>query len=152
MTSVSPETWKEEKNMPARDLYHNQVKEALMKDGWHITDDPLHLKWGVKDLYVDLGAEQLLAAEKAECKIAVEIKSFVGTSEMAEFEKAIGQYMVYGDVLDEVEPERQLYLAVNEYTYVNLFEEPIGQLLVKKHAIKLLVFDPMQEVIVKWIN
>ena len=40
--------------MPGRDVYHNHVKHALIKDGWMITDDPLHLEWGVKDLYVDL--------------------------------------------------------------------------------------------------
>ena len=48
--------------MPARDIYHDAVKNALLKDGWTITDDPLHLKWGQKDMYVDLGAQQLLAA------------------------------------------------------------------------------------------
>lgn len=49
--------------MPAKDIYHDAVKNALIKDGWIITDDPLHLKWGQKDMYVDLGAKQLLAAE-----------------------------------------------------------------------------------------
>ena len=75
--------------MPARDRYHNQVKQALIKDGWTITDDPLRLKWGKKDLYVDLGAEQLLTAEKGLHKIAVEVKSFVGQSEVDDLEKAL---------------------------------------------------------------
>ncbi len=26
--------------MPAKDIYHNEVKNALIKDGWTITDDP----------------------------------------------------------------------------------------------------------------
>jgi hypothetical protein len=39
--------------MPARDIYHDAVKNALVKEGWIITDDPLHLKWGHKDMYVD---------------------------------------------------------------------------------------------------
>ncbi|WP_375513850.1 element excision factor XisH family protein [uncultured Nostoc sp.] len=34
-----------------------------------ITDDPLHLKWGQKDMYVDLRAKQLLAAEQGTKKI-----------------------------------------------------------------------------------
>lgn len=75
---------------------------------------------------MDLGAEQLLAAEKDIRKIAVEVKSLAGLSEMDDLEKAIGQYVVYHDVLLQVEPERDLYLAVNEETFVNLFEEPIG--------------------------
>ena len=30
--------------MPARDLYHDAVKAALIKDGWTITDDPFMIK------------------------------------------------------------------------------------------------------------
>ncbi|MDZ8262468.1 MAG: element excision factor XisH family protein [Nostoc sp. ChiQUE01b] len=32
--------------MPARDRYHENLKNALIKDAWTITDDPFHLKWG----------------------------------------------------------------------------------------------------------
>jgi len=81
--------------MPARDRYHDQVKNALIRDGWTITHDPLHVRWGKKDMYVDLGVEQILAAEKGSRKIAVEVKSFLGLSEMADLEQAIGQYTVY---------------------------------------------------------
>jgi hypothetical protein len=62
--------------MPAKDIYHNIVIESLKKDGWLITDDPFKVKCGTKDLYIDLGAEKLIAAEKGQQKIAVEIKSF----------------------------------------------------------------------------
>lgn len=62
--------------MPAKDVYHDVVRTALEKDSWVITDDPFRLKIGSKDLYVDLGAEKLLAAQKGETKIAVEVKSF----------------------------------------------------------------------------
>jgi XisH protein len=59
--------------MPAKDRYHQSAKNALIKDGWIITHDPLHLKWGKRDMYVDLGAEKLIAAEKAGQRIAVEV-------------------------------------------------------------------------------
>jgi hypothetical protein len=75
--------------MPAKDIYHDAVKKALVKDGWNITHDPLRLQWGAKDLYIDLGAEQLLAAEKGERKIAVEIKGFVSPSAVADLENAL---------------------------------------------------------------
>ena len=52
--------------MPALDIYHDQVKNALIKDGWTITDDPLTIRFGRKVLYVDLAAQRLLAAERAE--------------------------------------------------------------------------------------
>ena len=87
--------------MPARDLYHDSVKKALVKDGWRITHDPLRLTWGKKDMYVDLGAERLMAAQKDNELIAVEVKSFIGASSMADLEGAIGQYILYFDVLQE---------------------------------------------------
>lgn len=57
--------------MPVKDIYHNTVRAALEKDGWAITDDPLKLKWGIRELFIDLGATKLLAAQKGEQKIAV---------------------------------------------------------------------------------
>ena len=99
--------------MPAKDLYHDAIKAALTKDGWTITDDPLTLRWGPKDLFVDLGAEKLLTAEKAGRKIAVEIKSFLGQSDVEDLRNALGQYVLYQQVLEEVEPDREIYLAIH---------------------------------------
>ena len=137
--------------MPARDIYHHAVKQALINDGWTITDDPLHLKWGRKDMYIDLGASQLLAAQKEERKIAVEVKTFGGRSEMDDLEKALGQYVLYFDVLSELQPERLLYLALPIWAYESLFEEPLGQLLLRKKRLRLIVFEPTQELIDRWI-
>lgn len=123
-----------------------------MKDGWTITHDPLILKFGKKDLYVDLNATQLLAAEKAEHKIAVEIKSFTGRSDVDDLEKALGQYILYQDILVELEPERSLYLAISDKVFEDLFEEPIGKLLLKNRRLKLLTFEPSQEMINQWIT
>jgi hypothetical protein len=81
--------------MPAKDIYHNNVKNALIKDGWIITHDPLTIKWGKKDIYIDLGAEQIIAAQKIDAKIAVEIKSFIGESEVEDLKNAIGQFGSY---------------------------------------------------------
>jgi len=137
--------------MPARDLFHENVRNALVKDGWTVTHDPLALKWGTTDLYVDLGAERLLAAEKENQRIAVEIKSFVSPSEIEDLKNALGQFVLYHDILSRVAPERELYLAVRESTFVSLFEEPIGKLLLENRRVRLLVFDPRTEVIVRWI-
>ena len=71
--------------MAAKDKFHNVVKIAIEKDGWTITDDPLFIRAEDVDFYIDLGAEKVLAAEKAGQKIAVEIKSFLGASEVNEF-------------------------------------------------------------------
>ncbi|MFM9157316.1 MAG: element excision factor XisH family protein, partial [Dolichospermum sp.] len=76
--------------MPAKDIYHNTVKTALEKDGWKITDDPFKLKWGLRELFVDLGSKKLLIAEKAERRIIVEIKSFINPSAIADLQNALG--------------------------------------------------------------
>ncbi|MEY2830752.1 MAG: hypothetical protein RLZZ574_10 [Cyanobacteriota bacterium] len=137
--------------MPAKDIFHDNVKNALIKDGWNITNDPLKLQWGNKDLYVDLGAEKLIAAEKENHKIAVEIKSFVGNSQVADLQQALGQYTLYLDIIEETEPERILYLAIRETTYEDIFIEPIGQILLNKKRLKLIVFDADREEIIQWI-
>ena len=137
--------------MPMRDRYHTPVKNALIKAGWTVTHDPFSLKYGLKDMYIDLGAKQFIAAENKDRKIAVEIKSFLGLSELDDLEKALGQYILYLDVLAKVEPDRELFLAVNENVYYDLFEEPIGQLLINNGRLRLIVIDPQLEVIQRWI-
>ena len=86
--------------MPAKDIYHNNVRTALEKDGWTITKDPLPLKIGGRSLFVDLGAEKIFAAEKQGRKIAVEVKSFLAASPVHDLEEALGQYIVYEDILE----------------------------------------------------
>jgi hypothetical protein len=137
--------------MPARDLYHDVVKSALIADGWTITDDPLKLHVGKKDLFVDLGAERLLAADKDGRKIAVEVKSFLGASEVADLENALGQYVLYREILEENESDRLIYLAVSVEVYEDLFKEPIGQLVLRRTHLRVIVFDPEKRVIVQWI-
>ncbi|MDJ0597724.1 MAG: XisH family protein [Crocosphaera sp.] len=138
--------------MPAKDIYHDTVRTALEKDGWKITHDPLVIRWGKRDLYIDLGAEKLIAAERDNQKIAIEIKSFVSKSPIDDLEKALGQYILYYDLLIKLQPERLLYLAIHQEAYVEVFEDPIGQVLLDNKRIKLLVFDAIEEVILKWIT
>jgi hypothetical protein len=138
--------------MPARNRYHKQVVRALEKDGWRVTHEPLHIKLGERDLYVDLGAQKLLAAEKDDRRIAVEIQSFVSISEVEDLRNALGQFTLYHDVLATLDPERTLYLAVPDISYGDLFQEPIAQLLLANGRFRLLVFDPQEEVIQQWIG
>ncbi len=137
--------------MPAKDLYHNNVISALSKDGWIITDDPLKLKWRSRKMYVDIGAERLIAAEKDKQKIAVEVKSFLSKSGMEDLEDALGQYILYHDVLQELEPDRILYLAIRKYVYDELFLDEVGSLLLKNKRLRLIVFDANAEEILQWI-
>jgi hypothetical protein len=138
--------------MPARDKYHDAVKNALIKDGWDITDDPLHLEWGPRDLYVDLGAEKLFAAEKEGRKIAVEVKSFAGASDMAHLEQALGQYVLYRSKLKRLEPERKLYLAMREAAFEKILTHPDADFLLSDEDVKLLIFSASTEEVKQWLE
>lgn len=136
--------------MPARDIFHESVKRALIKDGWTITHDPFTMSVGQKDVIVDLGTERLLAAEKGSEKIAVEVKTFQGPSDMFDLEVAVGQYVFYRSLLVRREPERKLFLAVPESVFLGTLAEQIAQPVLEDAAIALIAFDPVQERIVKW--
>jgi len=138
--------------MPQYDLYHEPVKRALMKDGWTITDDPFLIEYKGLRLYADLGAEKPIAAEKAGRKIVVEIKVFGTPSPVTELERAIGQYSIYRTLLRRVSPERELFLAVAQDVYQDVFLHPAIQDIVTAHEIRFVVFDPAVEEIVEWIS
>lgn len=74
-------------------------------------------------------------------------------SEVADLEEAIGQYLIYLAVLQEKQPDRILYLAIPEEKLFDLFDESdIGGLVLAKYKIKLIVYNPQLEVILKWIE
>lgn len=137
--------------MPAKDIYHDTVKRALQKDGWIITHDPFPLQIGRKRLSADLGAERLINAEKGTQKIVVEVKSFVGRSDVKDLEQALGQYILYRQVLNEMGIDRSLYLAISQAIFNSVFTIELGQVLLKNQIIKLIVFDDKSEAIVQWI-
>lgn len=138
--------------MPARDIHHAAVRRALERDGWTITHDPLHLRGGGRDFYVDLGAERLLAAERAGQRIAVEVKSFVGRSLVADLEQALGQFVLYRGLLRRLDAERSLFLAVDGPTFNRLFAAPLGPVLIDDERLQVLVFDSEPEELLQWIS
>lgn len=139
--------------MPAKNIYHNAVVHALVADGWTITDDPLRLSFGSRDLYVDLGAERTtIGAEKGEQRIAVEVQSFLNRSVVRDLEEAVGQYEIYRTVLVRSEPDRLLYLAVPRYTFETVLAEQFGQLIISELHLRLLVFDDLRERVIQWIS
>lgn len=136
----------------AKDLFHHAVRRALESDGWIITADPYKVKILGVQYDVDLGAEKLLAAERMNEKIAVEIKSFVGASFIYEFHEALGQYLNYEIGIEVKEPDRLLILAVPENVYTTYFGIEAIRIAVDKFDIKILVFNPITETVSKWIK
>lgn len=137
--------------MPRKDIYHDTVKVALQKAGWTVTREQFPLKIGNKRLSIDLGAERLISVERGIKKILVEVKSFVGESDVKDLEQALGQYVLYRQVLNEMGDNRELYLAVTTTIFNSVFNIELGQVLLRNKVIKLVVFDDITEEIVQWI-
>lgn len=135
----------------AKDLYHDVVKEALIKDGWTVTDDPLTLLSREEGgLQTDLGAEKIITAEKGLTKIAVEVKSFTNPSIIHDFLRATGQYQGYTIVMRKKKIDRTMYLAMPFYIYERLTELQFFSDMLEELHIKLILFNPKSKSIESW--
>ena len=135
----------------ARDKFHQEVRAALEKEGWTITHDPYKIMIGRRRGYIDLGAE-IIGAEKGDQIIAVEIKSFIGVSDLDQFEDALGQFLVYLFALRKIEEKRVLYLAIPREFYENFFSDLFFVELCAFYNVKIVVYDEEKSIIKKWIN
>lgn len=147
--------------MPSKDSVHSIIKQALVKEGWEITDDPYVVSYGERFLFIDLGATsdalsdrfgRFIGASKGSQQIAVEIKSFRGRSAIADLEQAVGQYSLYRLLLNQIKAERSLYLAITSETFADIFSEPIGKLVILELPLKLIVVDVDTTEVVQWIH
>jgi hypothetical protein len=138
--------------MPAKDIYHYAVKNALIKEGWIITADPYPIKYEEVKLFADLAGEKTISAHRTEQSILVEVKSFNSLSPMREFETALGQYLIYRTFLSVTQPKYQVYLAVSEQIYDNFFSLTAIHLILQEFKVLLITFDIQKEEIRKWIN
>jgi hypothetical protein len=136
----------------AKDLFHETVKQALEQDGWEITHDPLTIPLSKRNIFIDLGADKLLAAERGNNKIAVEIKSFVGLSPITDFYKALGQYQIYILALRHRYPERTLYLAMPDESYQLLQGDDLLAEFLQEIGLRYIIFEPETKQIVQWIH
>ena len=136
----------------ARDLFHYAVRSALEKEKWVITDDPLRVGAGGAKFEIDLGAERLLAADRGEERIAIEIKTFAGDSPITDYHAALGQFLNYRLALELNNIDRSLYLAIPTLIYEAFFQKEFLKISIERYQIKLIVYEPVNEVIERWIN
>ncbi|MDF5733608.1 MAG: XisH family protein [Rhizonema sp. PD38] len=134
----------------AKDLFHQSVKTALIKDGWIITSDPLTIRIGRVKLEIDLAAERIFAAQKDGQQIAVEVKSFINPSNINDFHAALGQCLNYRLALQLTEPSRIIYLAVPIDIFKDFFQEYFVQAAIKEYHLKIIAYEPNLEEIVEW--
>jgi XisH protein len=138
--------------MPAKDVFHETVKLALQKDGWTIPRDPLSLKLGTDQVFIDLGAERWIVASRGREKIAVEVKSFLAPSALNEYYEVLGQFLCYRLVLNAKQPDCKLYLAIPSAIYANFFRRPIPQQTADLYQLAFIVINPRTEDIEQWIE
>jgi glucose-6-phosphate 1-dehydrogenase len=138
--------------MSAKDVFHDAVKSALQKDGWQVDDKQLRVTWEEVELYIDLSAERLLAANRGSDKIAVEVKSFLENSTLYSFHSAVGQFISYRTALREQEGDRILYLGVPQDIYDTFFRQPFTQAVIQENHVRLIVYNPEKEEIVLWTD
>jgi hypothetical protein len=138
--------------MPKLDIIHNSVKNALIKDGWLITDDPYIIQYRRTTLYADLGAECPMAAERDGQKLVVEVKSFIDASKIQDLKEALGQYDIYRYLLEETAPDRKLYIAISKVAYNTFFTQDVTQLILNRHKLPIIVVELETEEIMQWIN
>ena len=137
--------------MARRDINHHVVRSALENEGWHVTDDPFFIKIGRKSAEIDLGAERVILAERTSEKIAVEVKSFVGTSMITDFYRALGQFLMYKRTLQVLEPERTLYLALPQAAYDELSDDIFDFPNFEDLRHHLIVYEPLENTKLLWI-
>ena len=134
-----------------KDRFHDVVRTALEKDNWKITADSYEVSIDDVDFEIDLAAEKLLAAERENEQIAVEVKSFISSSNVSDFHTALSQFLNYRDALAIIEPNRQLYLAVRVPIYEGFFQRRFIMAAVERYQIRLVTYDVKREVIVQWL-
>ena len=79
--------------MPRKDQIHEAVRNALVKDGWTITDDPFRIHYEDVDVYADLGIAKIATDTLASRALVIEIKSFTASSAIHELEEEVVQWI-----------------------------------------------------------
>jgi hypothetical protein len=136
--------------MSALDIIHEAVRAALLKDGWTITNDPMTLNYKDLTVFADLGAQRAVGAERKGERVVIEIKTLGGPSPVFEFERALGQYLIYRAVLSLAGISDRIYLAVSTAAFNEFFSRESIEMILKIYDVLLVVVDIKTQEIVKW--
>lgn len=136
--------------MSREDFYHKHVKAALVAAGWTIIADPLTLAFYASRVLIDLAATRT-ETDGTTSVIAVEVKSFRQRGEYVNsFQKGLGQFLLYRDLLARDELPHQLFLAVPDAVYMDFFADQDVRKLVEEYKLKFITFNPETQRLVKW--
>ncbi len=136
--------------MPNEDRYHHIVLRCLKKAGWSILKEQEYISIGTHNdtnrrLYIDIKARR-----NDRQLVLIEVKG-LERSPVHELMELLGQYLIYQIALDYLFIEIPLYIAIPETAYQEIIQHVLGQEMMSRYAIPLLIFDPVQEEIIQWI-
>lgn len=139
----------------AKDKIHKIVVKALQNEGWTITQDPLYVEYDADEnaFEIDLGAEKLIAAERNNKRIAVEIKTFAG-SIGHQFHGTLGQFLDYKAALANSpnDKDRMLYIALPEEAYNKINSIQFFRNRIIQYGLKFISIDLENKIIIEWIS
>src|SRR5262249_48323070 len=130
--------------MPTQDACRPKVVSALQKDGWVITGQQIYIPR--PDLYVFIDIE----AAKSEKQAYIEVKCFPDANTTTEFYTAIGQYLVYRQVIMTERPHHILYLAIPDHIYNDFGETYLET--IQNNRVKIIIVNTEMEVVAQWIE
>ena len=134
--------------MPAKDRYHDIVVRALRKDGWTIEAEQVKFVLVERRLWIDIRASNV----SQNAAILVEVKGFENMPSPIDFlANAAGKFVLYQAALDYLRVTTPLYIAVPEAAYNGILSEQIGQQVIQKADIQLVIFNLEREEITQWI-
>lgn len=134
--------------MPAKDRLHDTVVRALQKEGWR-TKSQVEIVLRKRRLWVDIRAIQ----STQDYMVLLEVKGFERMRSPIDYlASAIGKYVLYRAALEHTGIRDSLYLAVPIDAYRGILSEPVGEVIRLRERIKLMVFDPIAEEILQWIE
>lgn len=137
--------------MPALDSCHQQIVNALRKAGWKIRDEPYYLLFEDFSVFPDIRASQTNGS--IEEIVIVEVKCFLDEkSYLDELYRAIGQYLIYRNVLRLGGISAKLYLAIPHTVYDRIFLTKATAATISDVKIRLLLVDIDREEIVQWFD
>lgn len=136
--------------MPAIDNCEPQVINALQKVGWIVTQQPFAIRINPKELvYADL---HLSHNQLDYAIIVVEVKCFSDNrSHLDQFYHAVGQYLIYRQILNLKPMKVDLYLSVPSTIYQTFFKRISVQAVIDEIAMKMVIIDLEREEVIEWI-
>jgi len=59
---------------------------------------------------------------------------------------------MYRIVLRKIDPNRSLYMAIEQEVFEGILSEPLGEAMRLEFGIELLVFDPIEKRVLRWTS